>query len=115
MSDGDDDVKGTDTPARRAYPVSRPTPSSPQMSREELLELGGKIDGVEIVYKEPRWPVPGTKAEKRAERTGRVLASAGRLFGAGAAGRLPVLAVGVQAATAPTGEFATRWPPRCTD
>ena len=31
-----------------------------EMSREELLELGGKIDGVEIVYKEERWPVPGT-------------------------------------------------------
>ena len=40
-----------------------------QMSREELLELGGKLDGVEIVYKEDRWPVPGTKAEKRSERT----------------------------------------------
>ena len=30
--------------------------------------LGGKIDGVETVFKEPRWPVEGTKAEKRAER-----------------------------------------------
>ena len=39
-----------------------------QMSREELLELGGKLDGVDILYKEDRWPVPGTKAEKRAER-----------------------------------------------
>ncbi|AMO62131.1 Rieske (2Fe-2S) domain-containing protein [Mycolicibacterium phlei] len=38
------------------------------MSREELLELGGKLDGVEIVYKEDRWPVEGTKAEKRATR-----------------------------------------------
>jgi ubiquinol-cytochrome c reductase iron-sulfur subunit len=38
------------------------------MSREALLELGGKLDGVEIVYKDERWPVPGTKAEKRAER-----------------------------------------------
>lgn len=38
------------------------------MSREELVELGGKIDGVETIYKEPRWPVPGTKAEKRTER-----------------------------------------------
>lgn len=38
------------------------------MSNEELLELGGKIDGVETVFKEPRWPVEGTKAEKRAER-----------------------------------------------
>ncbi|GJF11630.1 ubiquinol-cytochrome c reductase iron-sulfur subunit [Mycolicibacterium cyprinidarum] len=40
-----------------------------EMSQEELLELGGELDGVEIVYKEERWPVPDTKAEKRAERT----------------------------------------------
>jgi ubiquinol-cytochrome c reductase iron-sulfur subunit len=40
-----------------------------EMSREELVELGGKIDGVETVFKEPRWPVEGTKAEKRAERS----------------------------------------------
>jgi ubiquinol-cytochrome c reductase iron-sulfur subunit len=39
------------------------------MSQQELLELGGKIDGVRIAYKEPRWPVEGTKAEKRAERS----------------------------------------------
>ncbi|WP_019970035.1 ubiquinol-cytochrome c reductase iron-sulfur subunit [Mycobacterium sp. 141] len=38
------------------------------MTREELVELGGKIDGVETIFKEPRWPVPGTKAEKRSER-----------------------------------------------
>ncbi|BBX25169.1 cytochrome bc1 complex Rieske iron-sulfur subunit [Mycolicibacterium alvei] len=39
-----------------------------EMSREELVELGGKIDGVETIFKEPRWPVAGTKAEKRTER-----------------------------------------------
>lgn len=39
-----------------------------QMSREELVELGGRLDGVETVFKENRWPVEGTKAEKRAER-----------------------------------------------
>jgi len=38
------------------------------MSQQELLELGGKIDGVRIAYKAPRWPVEGTRAEKRAER-----------------------------------------------
>ncbi len=38
------------------------------MSNKELLDLGGKIDGVQIAYKEPRWPIEGTKAEKRAER-----------------------------------------------
>jgi len=40
-----------------------------ELSREELVELGGKLDGVETIYKEPRWPVHGTRAEKRAERT----------------------------------------------
>jgi ubiquinol-cytochrome c reductase iron-sulfur subunit len=47
------------------------TPTDEQlasMSREELVELGGRMDGVETVFKEDRWPVPGTKAEKRAER-----------------------------------------------
>ncbi|MDT5192381.1 MAG: ubiquinol-cytochrome c reductase iron-sulfur subunit, partial [Mycobacterium sp.] len=39
-----------------------------EMSREELVTLGGRIDGVETILKEPRWPVEGTKAEKRAER-----------------------------------------------
>lgn len=39
-----------------------------EMSREELLALGGEMDGVRIAYKEPRWPAQVTKAEKRAER-----------------------------------------------
>ena len=48
------------------------TPSDAElasMSREQLVELGGKIDGVDTVFREERWPVPGTKAEKRAERS----------------------------------------------
>ncbi len=49
--------------------VERPTDDElAKMSRDELVALGGKIDGVETVFKEDRWPVPGTKAEKRAER-----------------------------------------------
>jgi ubiquinol-cytochrome c reductase iron-sulfur subunit len=40
-----------------------------KMTREELVALGGKIDGVETIFKESRWPIEGTKAEKRAERT----------------------------------------------
>ncbi|OBF23771.1 ubiquinol-cytochrome c reductase iron-sulfur subunit [Mycobacterium sp. ACS4331] len=39
------------------------------MSREELLALGGQKDGVNIIFKEDRWPVEGTRAEKRAERS----------------------------------------------
>src|SRR4029077_5678746 len=38
------------------------------MSREELVELGGRMDGVETVFKGDRWPVPGTGAEERARR-----------------------------------------------
>jgi ubiquinol-cytochrome c reductase iron-sulfur subunit len=38
------------------------------LSRDELVALGAKGDGVDIVYREPRWVVPGTRAEKRAER-----------------------------------------------
>ncbi|MFC4000809.1 ubiquinol-cytochrome c reductase iron-sulfur subunit [Prauserella oleivorans] len=50
-------------------PGPRPTDEElAAMDRDELLRLGGKLDGVEIVnYPEP-WPVKGTKAEKRAER-----------------------------------------------
>jgi ubiquinol-cytochrome c reductase iron-sulfur subunit len=54
-----DDVKGTDTPTDAELA---------SMSREELVRLGAKMDGVETIFKEERWPVAGTKAEKRAER-----------------------------------------------
>ncbi len=39
-----------------------------QMSTEELAALGGRLDGVDTIFKEERWPVPGTRAEKRSER-----------------------------------------------
>ncbi len=38
------------------------------MSNEELTALGARMDGVETVLKEERWPVAGTRAEKRSER-----------------------------------------------
>ncbi len=38
------------------------------MSEAELAALGGRMDGVETVFKQDRWPVPGTRAEKRSER-----------------------------------------------
>ncbi|KMO71322.1 MAG: ubiquinol-cytochrome c reductase iron-sulfur subunit [Mycolicibacterium rufum] len=62
-------VKGTDSPGQKGDPGQPTDAQLAEMSQQELLELGGKLDGVEIVYKEPRWPIPGTKAEKRAERT----------------------------------------------
>jgi ubiquinol-cytochrome c reductase iron-sulfur subunit len=51
------------------------------MSNQELLTLGGKIDGVDTVFKEPRWPVDGTKAEKRAERSVALWLLLGGFFG----------------------------------
>ncbi|MDQ2637822.1 MAG: ubiquinol-cytochrome c reductase iron-sulfur subunit [Actinomycetota bacterium] len=51
------------------------------MNTDELLALGGRIDGVETIFKEPRWPVEGTRAEKRAERS-----VAGWFLAAGGAG-----------------------------
>ena len=51
------------------------------MTRDELVALGGKLDGVETVFKEPRWPVAGTKAEKRAERSVALWLFLGGVFG----------------------------------
>ena len=39
-----------------------------KLSRDELVKLGTELDGVDVIYKEPRWTVEGTRAEKRAER-----------------------------------------------
>ena len=51
------------------------------MSNDELLALGGKLDGVDIVFKEERWPVEGTRAEKRAERGVALWLLLGGVFG----------------------------------
>ncbi len=40
----------------------------PSLTRFDLVREGARRDGVEIVHYEPRFPVPGTKAEKRVER-----------------------------------------------
>ena len=34
-----------------------------EMSRDELVKLGTKMDGVELVHYEDKFPVPGTRAE----------------------------------------------------
>ncbi|MBV8543016.1 MAG: menaquinol-cytochrome C reductase, partial [Pseudonocardiales bacterium] len=49
----------------------RPQPSDAdlaRLSREELVRLGSALDGVTIAHREDPFPVPGTRAEKRAER-----------------------------------------------
>ncbi len=61
--------KGTDAPGHAGVPGQPTDAELASMTREELVELGGRLDGVDTVYKEDRWPVTGTKAEKRAERS----------------------------------------------
>ena len=51
--------------------TSKDVPSDDQldaMTRDEKVRLGTNLDGVEIIHREPRFPEPGTKAEKRSER-----------------------------------------------
>ena len=46
-----------------------PTPAKLEdMSQPELARLAAELDDVEIVHNAPKWPVPGTRAERRAER-----------------------------------------------
>lgn len=40
-----------------------------QLSNEELMIAGAEADGVYIVHRRERFPIAGTKAERRAERT----------------------------------------------
>lgn len=67
--------------AHRPEAAELPEPESPEpelpeptdeqlesMSRDELVALGTKRDGVEVAYRAPRFPEPGTRAERRAER-----------------------------------------------
>jgi ubiquinol-cytochrome c reductase iron-sulfur subunit len=62
------DAKGTDVPGQKGVPEQPSDAELNAMSREELVDLGGRLDGVETVYKESRWPVADTKAEKRTDR-----------------------------------------------
>lgn len=50
----------------------RRTPTSDEldaMSPEQLARLAGELDEVEVVHNAPKFPIPGTRAEKRAERS----------------------------------------------
>ncbi len=44
-------------------------PNDPALTRFDLVKEGARRDGVEIVHYAPRFPVPGTRAERRIERT----------------------------------------------
>ena len=40
-----------------------------EMSLEQRARLAAELDDVEIVHNQPKFPIPGTRAEKRAERS----------------------------------------------
>lgn len=65
---GHAEVNGESTAASRGVNLNPTEEELDAMSNAELVELGTARDGVEVVYRAPRWPVPGTRAEKRAER-----------------------------------------------
>jgi quinol---cytochrome c reductase iron-sulfur subunit len=44
-------------------------PNDPALTRFDLVKEGARRDGVEIVHYAPRFPVPGTRAERRVERS----------------------------------------------
>ncbi|MCY7343680.1 MAG: ubiquinol-cytochrome c reductase iron-sulfur subunit [Pseudonocardia sp.] len=51
--------------------VSRtPTPDELEnMSREQLARLASELDDVEVIHNQRKFPIPGTRAERRAERS----------------------------------------------
>ena len=61
----------------RQPPHPTETPHPPQvtdadveaMSQEQLARLAANLDDVEVVHNANPWPIPGTRAEKRAERS----------------------------------------------
>ena len=60
------------SPDADAEGTPRPTPTDAEledMSQADLARLAAELDDVEIVHNAPKWPVAGTRAEKRAERS----------------------------------------------
>jgi len=55
--------------------------NDPNVARFDLVREGARRDGVEIVHYAPRFPVPGTRAEKRIERTVALLFLLAGFFG----------------------------------
>lgn len=61
---------GEHGPSGAAHGVQHPSLAEVEaMTPEEALIASAEVDGVRIVHRRERFPVPGTKAEKRAERT----------------------------------------------
>ena len=68
-SDSDDEKMTPEKTEGTTNPPSYTRDELDKMSNDELVKLGTNLDGVEIIYRRDRFPEPGTKAEKRAERS----------------------------------------------
>lgn len=55
----------------------------PNLTQMDLVRQAARLDGVEIVHYEPKFPVPGTQLEKRAERRVTALFALAGLSGVG--------------------------------
>jgi ubiquinol-cytochrome c reductase iron-sulfur subunit len=56
--------EGHSSPARSDYSAAELEAMSP----DELARLAAELDDVDIIHNQRKWPIPGTRAEKRAER-----------------------------------------------
>jgi ubiquinol-cytochrome c reductase iron-sulfur subunit len=59
----------TTHPGDGAAPPALTAEQAAELSPEEAMILGAEADGVYIVHRRERFPIAGTKAERRAERT----------------------------------------------
>ena len=50
------------------HPPSPTAAEVEDMTLEQRAKLAGDLDDVDVVHNQRKWPIPGTRAEKRAER-----------------------------------------------
>ena len=57
------------TTSQHGRPGSGPSDAELEaMTPDELAHLASELDDVDVVHNQRKWPIPGTRAEKRAER-----------------------------------------------
>jgi ubiquinol-cytochrome c reductase iron-sulfur subunit len=57
------------TSSQHPHPPSPTVAEVEDMSLEERARLAAELDDVDVVHNQRKWPLPGTRAEKRAERS----------------------------------------------
>jgi ubiquinol-cytochrome c reductase iron-sulfur subunit len=57
------------TSSQHPYPPAPQAAEVEDMSLEERARLAANLDDVDVVHNQRKWPLPGTRAEKRAERS----------------------------------------------